>query len=110
MKNVWSIVALCTLLALLAGCANPRGPERRENAAEISCDTCAVVAEYGGLVKMAGGVISDRMKEIQVQLGTADVIDGLAVLCEFRNLIVDRRIDAGTAKLVSECDTKRRAS
>lgn len=103
------ILWVCTLLVITMGCAGTKGQKRLEDAAKISCATCEIVAEYGGLVKLAGGMVSERMEEIQVQLGTSDVIDGLALACDFRNLVVDRRIDADESSIVSDCDERRRS-
>jgi len=104
---MFKLVVSIVLLVMAVGCASNGGA--REKAANISCDTCAVVDEYHGLVSLAAGVITDRIGEIKVQLGTEDTIDALTIACELRNKIVDRRIDAGQVKVVSECDEKRRA-
>ena len=94
-------LVMCTLLA---ACASGS----RTKIEQISCDTCSVVAEYGGLAKLTGSAVAARVNEIEVQLESADVIDGLALACDFRNLVVDRRIDAGTITDVSTCDEDRR--
>ncbi len=106
-KGGWFPVLV--MVVVLAGYSTGCKTDDRTKFADVSCDTCNVVREYNGLALTAGGVISARMKEIQVLLGTQDAIDVFTMSCFLRDSIVDRRFAAGEIKELSKCDEERLA-